>query len=162
MSGQTTRRTLIVMRHGDAEPARAGRADHERSLTASGRAAAASRAALIKAHEPDLVICSDASRTRQTLAALELVGVDVRYERRAYNADHVTLLQLLAEVDAAATSVLVVGHLPGVSDLVRDLARPSQRGGISFSPATVGVLEMAAPDWALLTSGSAAVLSLTG
>ena len=64
---------------------------------------------------PDLVLCSTALRTRQTLAALLPVlpgDVEVRLEDDLYGASLDGLLARLREVDDSVGAVLVIGHNP--------------------------------------------------
>lgn len=70
---------------------------------------------------PELVVCSDAMRTRETLAALELT-VPTTLAARAYLASPGELLKLLQEVDDAVRHILLVGHNPGLHALVAALA----------------------------------------
>jgi phosphohistidine phosphatase len=68
---------------------------------------------------PQLVVCSPATRARQTL---ELVGeglgpAPIEFDEAIYGADAEGLLERLRRVPAGVRSVLVVGHNPGFRDL---------------------------------------------
>lgn len=116
---------LILMRHGQAESRAAG-GDAARRLTAAGAGAVAETARQLAeaGYAPDVVLVSTAQRTRDTWAAAEssFPGAEARFETHLYNADSETLLDAVEA--AEASSVMVVGHNPGVHDAaVRLLTR---------------------------------------
>jgi phosphohistidine phosphatase len=118
---------LIILRHGDAEKARAGMGDFERGLTDEGRAEAA-RAGRLLAEAgvtPDLALVSDARRARETweAAAAAFPEAWVRYDHDLYNAQVSTLARAADAGLAEADTVVLVGHNPGLHGLALDLAR---------------------------------------
>ncbi len=148
---------LLVLRHGQASNDAA--TDHERPLTGSGRSAVAALAPVVEELDPDLVLCSSAVRTRQTLDQLVLdPGVDVRIESGIYNADVEQLIEFVRVVDDDVATALVVGHNPGVKDLVVELTGGERIPG--FRPATLAVLELDVERWWEVAPGSARLLSL--
>ncbi len=117
---------LVVLRHAKADwPA--GVADHDRPLGRRGvrDSAAVGRWLVDNDDVPDLVWCSTAVRTRQTW---EYVGsqldtsCDVRFEDQVYDAGVDDLLTVLRQTPKKTQRVLLVGHNPGVQDLVLALA----------------------------------------
>ena len=86
-------------------------------------------------HNLDLAIVSSARRTCQTFDGLEL-GIDSVIEDRAYNAGMDLLAQLVREHGKGHESVLLVGHNPGVTDLVNASGYPQ-----SLSPCACVILE---------------------
>jgi phosphohistidine phosphatase len=154
---------LLVLRHGQARDAPPGGDDTDRPLSASGRQAAATLGPVVQRLEPDLVLCSSALRTRQTLDALELgssagAAVDVAYEPGLYGAEADTILEHLREVDDDASVVLIVGHNPGVHHLVLELTGGSRVP--QFRPATLAVLDLDAERWFEVGPGSGNLVSL--
>ena len=79
---------------------------------------------------PDLVLCSTATRARETwdriAPALDPV-VPVRFERPLYGASAGSLLRLLQIVDDRVASVMVIAHSSGIEDLALLLARSGER-----------------------------------
>lgn len=69
----------------------------------------------------DVTLCSPAVRARETLELSGLQATTVRYDERIYAATHEELAGVLEEVPDDAAKVLMVGHNPGLSDLVRFL-----------------------------------------
>jgi phosphohistidine phosphatase len=75
----------------------------------------------------DIVLSSPSARTRETLA---LIGIDAQWEEPLYLAEPDTLLGIVRALPEAAQSALVVGHNPGLHELVLKLARAdADKGG---------------------------------
>jgi phosphohistidine phosphatase len=118
--------TLVVVRHAKSDWSHSV-PDDERPLAARGlRDAPAVGAWLAENVDPlDLVVCSPARRARQTW---DLAGADldprppVRYDDRLYGATPTELLTVLAELDDETRNAALVGHNPGLSDLVSQLS----------------------------------------
>lgn len=144
-------RTLLIMRHADAEPARPGLADVDRQLTAAGHARARSQAPIAAAHEPDVVLCSAATRATQTLAHLDCGDAVVHVEGALYEATATTLLGRLAELDPDVTTAWVLGHLPTVALLTVGLV--GAPGVEDFMPGTIALVDLGV-GWADLRPGS--------
>lgn len=130
MTAPTASRTLLLLRHADAEQVGGGR-DRDRPLSAHGRDQAAAVGQVLRAAGllPDRVLCSPSLRTRQTLEGLGLPGLDPASERveladAVYEAGSDTLLELVRALPADVRTALVVGHAPGVPQLALDLAGP--------------------------------------
>jgi phosphohistidine phosphatase len=120
MAGVSTR-TLVILRHAKAASPD-GIPDAERPLTGRGHADAAAAGAwlLHSGLTPDLVLCSPSRRTRQTWhgVALALTSApEVRYDQGIYAAPVRTLLATVRAAAPEATTVLLIGHNPGVSEL---------------------------------------------
>jgi len=138
-------RELILLRHAHAEPAANGQADIDRPLSPHGlaEAEAAGRWLLEQKLIPDRVLCSPARRSRETLeAVLERTGyVEQRLEERIYEAAPGTLAGLLDE-HREVERLLVVGHNPGLEQLVA-LMHSGQTGDYrGMPPASVAVLSL--------------------
>jgi phosphohistidine phosphatase len=151
-----TLRTLVVMRHADAVPSQPGMPDVDRPLTPSGRRRAASRRPAVTRLDPDLVLCSAALRTRQTLEALGPLRGEVRVEAGVYEASGTSLLLRLGEIDDAVGTAMVIGHMPTVAEVVAGLL-PADEAPVGFAPAAVVALGLPTP-WAELRPGSATLL----
>lgn len=118
-------RTLVLLRHGkSAYPV--GVPDHDRPLADRGRRQAAFAGEHIRAvvERFDLVLCSSSTRTRQTLDASGITAEKVKYRDEIYAAEPEEILDLIRTVRDGVTSVLVVGHFPGLPELAEDLAGP--------------------------------------
>lgn len=159
-------RRLIVLRHAkSAWPDDV--ADHERPLAPRGRrdAPAAGRWLDQAGLLPDLALCSTAVRARQTwdLAAAQWdAQPPVHHDPRVYGADVPDLLRALHDVPEQVATLLLIGHSPGVQDLVLALAGESRhdtrdRVSEKFPTSAIAVLswhgtwQSLAPGTALLT-----------
>jgi phosphohistidine phosphatase len=119
--GGVTRR-LAVLRHAKSDWSRP-EPDVERPLAARGRRDATAAGGWLRAELPDidLVLCSPAVRARQTWqrAAAGLPDPPpVRIEPRIYAATADALLAVARDLPPSATTVVLVGHHPGLADLV--------------------------------------------
>jgi phosphohistidine phosphatase len=157
---------LYLLRHAKSSWKEPGVPDHDRPLSGRGRRAAKAMAAHLRAQgiEPELVLCSTAERTRQTLARIEpaLGAPEVRFERELYGAAAATLLDRLQRVEDPIGSVMLIGHNPGLELLALDLARPGpalRKLSAKYPTGALATLELAAPSWRALGHGSA---ELTG
>jgi phosphohistidine phosphatase len=117
--------TLLIFRHAKAEQGD-GLPDDQRELLPRGRRAAKKMGELARDEGllPERILCSTAARTRQTVEHfVESSGstASVEYLHTLYLAEPRAYLDALAKHAASATRVMVVGHNPGLEDLVREL-----------------------------------------
>ncbi len=134
------------MRHAKSSWDDPGVADHDRSLAPRGRKAVRRLREYLAqlAPRPGLVLCSSSRRTRETLdGILPALGHDVPIEidRELYGADADQLLTRLRRIDDDIACVLMIGHNPGMADLI-DLLVDHDDGpaGEPFPTAAVAVL----------------------
>ncbi len=131
---------LDLVRHADAQQRAPGSQDIERSLSTLGerQVLRLSERLLERGQLPTLVLCSPARRAQQTLAAL---GYDIvtaaRTEPRIYEAGLDELLALIAEIQPLATRAMIIGHNPGLQDLLSYLVGPRAPGMATASHARV-------------------------
>lgn len=113
---------LVVLRHAkSAWPD--GVPDAQRPLTARGRRDAPAAGRWLREHVGELAAaaCSPAVRAQQTwrLVAAELDPAPaVALDDRIYAADPAALLAVVRDLPAGASTAAVVGHNPGLEDLV--------------------------------------------
>jgi phosphohistidine phosphatase len=140
-------RELILLRHAHAEPATPGQADLDRPLSPDGVAEAEAAGRWLAEHRlvPDCVLCSPSRRTRETLeAVLGAIGyVEQRLEPAIYEATPGTLIAL-ADAHAQVGRLLIVGHNPGLEQLVA-LMHSGQSGDYrGMPPGAIAVLRLPA------------------
>jgi phosphohistidine phosphatase len=119
-------KSLLLLRHAKSSWKDASLPDFDRPLKKRGRKAAPLVGKLMRERKlrPDLVFCSPARRTRDTLElVLEKAKLDAEpvFDKRLYAASASELLQVLAEVGEDVDEVLLVGHNPGLEDLLEIL-----------------------------------------
>jgi phosphohistidine phosphatase len=138
---------LILLRHAKSDWDDPLQDDHDRPLNARGRASAPAIGAWLvnEGHVPDLVLCSTAARTRETLRRLGLPPAQTRFSQRLYLASSAALLRALT-VEKAAT-ILLIAHNPGIGDLAMDLldTPPRDTEIATFPTAACLVLEFDGP-----------------
>jgi phosphohistidine phosphatase len=115
-------RTLVVVRHAKSDWHN-DLTDDERPLAPRGRREAPAIGPWVATHagDVDLVICSTATRARETLALSGLAAGEVRHDERVYAASYQDLMSVLDELPDEVGTAALVGHNPGLSDLVRVL-----------------------------------------
>lgn len=142
-------RTLLLLRHGksDYPP---GAPDHDRPLAPRGIREAALAGDWLRAHAPriDAVLCSTATRTRDTLARTR-VDAPVHYAERLYDATPGTVIDEINSVPdqfgPGVQTLLLVGHEPAISQVALGLSDGSnsaaaQRISTKFPTSAIAVL----------------------
>lgn len=116
-------KTLLLLRHGKSSWANAELADFDRPLNERGERDAPRMGRLLDEQDlqPRLVLCSTALRAQQTLehlrAAIEL-DCPVEFDERLYHAAPPLMLEVIREQATDEPRVLVVGHNPGMQELL--------------------------------------------
>ena len=155
---------LYLLRHAKAAPQAPGTDDRDRPLADKGGRAMRGVGAWAEETRlaPELVLCSPAVRTRQTLALLlpRLGGrPEVRLEDGLYLADAETLAARLRRIGVECPGVLLVGHNPGIEALAVALGREAagplgKRLREGMPTAALAVFELDG-DWAAFDHGAA-------
>jgi phosphohistidine phosphatase len=167
-------RKLVLLRH--AKSAWPDVPDHERPLARRGQRDAPAMGRWLReaGHLPDQVLCSTASRARETwqLTGAELgAGPLASFDGRVYQGSAGVLLDLICRASPATGTLLIVDHDPAIPELALMLAAatPSApvdgRSGAApsalldcmrakFPTAAVAVLEFTG-SWDQLSPGSA-------
>jgi phosphohistidine phosphatase len=155
-------RRLLLLRHAKAVPATDPLTDSARPLAERGLRDARRIGERLRRHGayPNLVLSSPATRALQTAelvaAALDYARADIALERRLYLAEPATLLAVIAAQSAAAETLLVVGHNPGLTDLAHRLL-PALDVDDLPTCAVVGIEYGAADGWAEIAAAAPAL-----
>jgi phosphohistidine phosphatase len=112
-------RRLILMRHAKSAWNTNANGDHDRPLNPRGRRDAPRMGGLIvgQGFTPAQVFSSDSSRTRETWDGMwaAMPELDPVFTRRLYLSGIDDIAEIVASVDDACDSVLLLGHNPGFS-----------------------------------------------
>eukprot|EP00208_Stichococcus_sp_RCC1054_P003306 CAMPEP_0206141382 /NCGR_PEP_ID=MMETSP1473-20131121/12728_1 /ASSEMBLY_ACC=CAM_ASM_001109 /TAXON_ID=1461547 /ORGANISM="Stichococcus sp, Strain RCC1054" /LENGTH=280 /DNA_ID=CAMNT_0053535931 /DNA_START=152 /DNA_END=994 /DNA_ORIENTATION=- len=153
-----TRRRIIMMRHAESEDATENVRDHDRAITEMGRSAAQQVAKQMydAGWEPDLIMCSDSVRTRETLEAMQAAYPALLEASAVFRGDLYTiaatdgqtrshLSRLIVEETArmSACTVLCLGHNRGWEECASSFAGQK----VKLRPCTAALLQEDAPSW---------------
>ena len=141
-------RTLVLMRHAKSDYPE-GVGDHDRPLAPRGIREAGLAGDWLRENLPpfDAVLCSSATRTRQTLAR---TGVDApaSFLETLYGASPGEVIAEINKVADDVATLLVVGHEPTTSHLALGLAGPGSDGGatekiaVKYPTSAIAVLQV--------------------
>jgi len=160
-------RELFILRHGKADRPE-GLADFERPLIKRGRLDAKRIGRWLHERQllPDYVLSSPAFRALQTAQRvckqLDIAQKAIVCDPAIYEAHSDTLLSVLRSCPETARRVLIVGHNPGLEDLILALTGyteplPDDASRLSTAAMVQLVFE---GDWAELTNGCAKWVTL--
>jgi phosphohistidine phosphatase len=163
---------LFLLRHAKSSWDDAVRADFDRPLNGRGRRAALGMAEWLATRNlaPDLILCSAAKRTRETLATVRAAlgpKAEVAIERRLYLAEEDALAARLAELDdlpQPPDAVMIIGHNPGLGDLAlrlipRDQAETRRRIATKFPTCAFVDLSFDCDTWEAISAANATLVA---
>ena len=154
---------LYVMRHGDAEVNNFDLDDFERDLSESGskKVKEVAQRFAQKADTIELLVTSPAKRAFNTAKLWRLhsgmAEHNVRTDSRIYRAKSPDLLRLIGSIDEGVNNLMLIGHNPGITDLVSDLVRDR-----TISIPTSGIVRLFLPvaNWYEVESEKALLVSM--
>lgn len=154
---------LILTRHAKSSWNDPLTPDHDRPLNERGKAAAADLGKWLfsRGYVPDVVLCSDALRTRETWSGIAPALPDttlLELKPALYNAGPDVMLAVLRH--AKTDTVMMIAHNPGIADFA---ARLASRAPLNpeFSRYPTGatlVLGFDIENWSDAEAGSGTVL----
>jgi phosphohistidine phosphatase len=165
-------KTLGLFRHAKSDWADPRARDFDRPLNQRGRKGAMAMGRHIREQgtQWNRVISSPAIRCYETIElAAEAAGAPpfkIEWDRRIYLASSVTLAELLRHIDRDPAAVMMVGHNPGLEDLIFDLVPDDGSSPlrdvveVKFPTAALAVLELDIGCWADLKDGCARLVHL--
>ncbi len=167
-------KTLGLFRHAKSDWHDPRARDFDRPLNARGRAGAAAMGRHIRDHGLawERIVASPAVRCTETIELAEQAAgyareLAVEWDRRVYLASSATLTDLLRDQRGDPASLLMIGHNPGLEDLIFDLVPDDGSSPLrdvveaKFPTAAFAVLELAIARWADLRDGCGRLIHLT-
>ncbi len=117
---------LYLMRHAKSDWSGYYVSDFERTLNKRGKRDAPMMGEVLKTKiSPDLIVSSPAVRAKLTAEAVaEKLGYNprnIRFEEDIYEASALELLRMIQSLPDDAQEVLLIGHNPGLTDLINHL-----------------------------------------
>jgi phosphohistidine phosphatase len=157
-------KVLGLYRHAKSDWNDARLRDFDRPLNERGRKGAALMGEHIRSFGVawQRIVASPAVRVTQTLeigAAGETRMPTVDWDRRIYLANSATLIDVLREVAGNPRSLMIVGHNPGLEDLIFDLVPDDGTSPlrdiveVKFPTAAFAVLELDIERWSDVAEG---------
>ena len=124
-------KTLFLLRHAKSSWKDETLADFERPLNSRGKRATQTLSAFLTKEKinPDLILSSPAVRARQTIEAIlhsSKLSSELRFDERIYEATADKLLDVVSEIEKTSQSVIIVGHNPGLEELLDGLTGESK------------------------------------
>jgi phosphohistidine phosphatase len=164
---KTPTKTLGLLRHAKSDMEDLSLRDFARGLNERGRRGAAVMGGHIRDHGVrwDRLLASPAERVKRTLDATRL-QIPVTWDEHIYLADSDALLDVLRRLEGDPEAVLIVGHNPGLQELIFDLVAPEQENALfaaaaeKYPTATFAVLELAIKRWADCAPGCGTLVHL--
>jgi phosphohistidine phosphatase len=155
-------RRLYLLRHAKSSLGSPSLDDFDRPLNARGQQAATAMANHFRQRgiRPDLVLCSPATRTRETWALVSEglpVGAKVIAPPPLYGASLKALIDVISSTPGDGADILVIGHNPSIQELALWLttgastARKHMR--TNYPPAALATIHINTEDWSCLSAG---------
>ena len=161
--------TLSLLRHAKSSGSNARRKDIERPLSQRGERDAPRMGDFMARQglAPDLILCSPAVRTRQTLdlllprlaARLQEASPEIEYDDALYLGTPAAMLKRLSKVVPSMRHILLVGHNPGLQALALELAGEGNEEALErlaekLPTAGLVVIELDVVSWAKVEAGA--------
>ncbi len=130
-------RHLLLLRHAKSSWDFPELADFDRPLNGRGLKAAKMMARHLSEIEirPDIIISSNAQRTRETLSAL-LHEYDHSFEtkltRHIYESSYLSLLEEVKRIPKQIECAMIIGHNPGMEDLAFTLCNEGNAEAVTL------------------------------
>lgn len=132
-------KTLLILRHAKSSWKNSHLSDHDRPLNSRGKRDAPRIGQLLRREElvPDCIISSSAERALATAEQVALNGgyeEEIEVTRTFYLAGPEEYVARLQKLDDAVERVMVVGHNPGLEELLYELTgeeEPLPTGGLA-------------------------------
>lgn len=128
---------LGLLRHAKSDWDDITKRDFDRGLNKKGRKGAALIGDHIRQHgvQWDVIIASPAERVRRTVDTA-MPDAEVIYDERLYLANVETIFDVVAEHSSDAEKVLVIGHNPGLQEVLFELVAPANENSLFDEAAT--------------------------
>jgi phosphohistidine phosphatase len=146
---------LYVLRHAKSDWGDSSLEDFDRPLNPRGRKAAKAVGKELRKRKikPDLVLASPAVRARQTIERVQDAyggEFNIEDEPSIYGSERETLVDLIKSAPDDVHRLLIVGHNPGLQDLVVKLSRPGElldEAAEKFPTATLAEIRFDTKSW---------------
>ena len=154
-------KSLLILRHAEAAPASEHVPDRHRPLTAEGAAQARrlGEAMRQRGRAFERALCASALRARETAEAVIAAGgyaAQPELSDRLYNAAGEEMFRLLQE-QKGGSRLLLVAHMPGVTELLSLLVTDEGDLSLVFQAGTLAEIAIDLERWDALAPGAGAL-----
>ena len=148
-------KTLYLLRHAKSSWKDAHLQDFDRPLNGRGREAAPLVGRFLRKRKlrVDLILSSPAARARQTATLVrESAGLsaELLFDERIYEADSARLLEVVTRAGETADALMLVGHNPGMEELLRLLTGEERQ----MRTATLACVALEVEKWSKVQEGA--------
>jgi phosphohistidine phosphatase len=155
-------KTLLLLRHAKSSWKTGSVKDFDRPLNQRGLKTAPHVGKLLRKRKLklDLVLSSPAERARQTTQLMlesAQLSIELRYDERIYEASAARLLEIVSQIDDSADVAMLVGHNPGIEELLEVLTGESGR----MPTAALARIELNIEKWNKVRAGAGRLEWLT-
>lgn len=145
---------LFLLRHAKSSWDDVSLEDFDRPLNARGKKTAPMMGKAIKERDiaPDVILCSPAKRTKQTIKLVNETAklkADVTFDEEIYDASAEDLRKVLKKQKKSVNSILLIGHNPGLEELLEELTGKFER----LPTAALVQININADDWSHIKDG---------
>lgn len=147
-------KTLLLLRHAKSSKDDPSLIDFDRPLNERGKNDAQLIGKYIRQQKikADFVVSSPAERARQTAElVLKSAGlkVELRFDKRIYEAAVRSLLNVVSQIEDTANAVVLVGHNPGFAELLEALTGEAR----DLPSASLACIELSVEKWSKVLGG---------
>lgn len=148
-------KTLFILRHAKSSWDNPNLNDFDRPLNERGRRSAPLMGRVMAENnfDSDLLVSSPAVRARETAVLVkDAAGLSaaLMFDKRIYEASSQILVQIISEFDESADSALMVGHNPGLENLIKLLTCQSR----PMPTAALAVVDLTVKRWKAVSANS--------
>lgn len=166
-------KTLTLLRHAKSGWDQPAARDFDRAINERGERAATvmGKHARDQALIFDMIVASPAVRVVDTLdifqEAMGITHLEPKWDRRIYLASSASLIDVLRDAPDSAQHILMVGHNPGLEDLILDLVPDSKDEPLraiaeeKFPTAALAQMELPIERWADVAPRTAHLVQIT-
>lgn len=154
-------KTLFILRHAKSSWDNADLSDYERPLNERGLEAAPLMGGIMRTNQfqPALILSSPAKRAEQTAMLVKEAagyGGEIKFEERIYEASQARLLEIISEQNSRLESVMLVGHNPGLENLILALTGETH----PMPTAALAVIDLETNRWSEINSSTGKLRTL--
>lgn len=152
---------LFLLRHCEALPSQ-GAHDKDRHLSTRGheQAKALGKAMQESGYTPQTILCSAATRTRQTFEGLSesFSALDIDFKDHIYTASTGELFTMIQEISDDIQQLMIIAHNPSIYELSLRLCgseKPTMisKLGMGYAPGSLSVIDIVKDKWADIQLG---------